>query len=154
VLFYLCVVDNEDHNDFIKLRQMLIRTHMEELKEVTASLLYENYRSQKLSSGNYSVDNNGEVNPLLKFEEERAAHEAKMAKLENEMKQVFEMKVAEKEAKMRQNEEDLYTRHRESREALEKKRLELEEKKRRLEGKGAIPVSDKTKPKKTGLFSK
>jgi septin family protein len=45
--------------------------------------------------------------PLMKFEEERAAHEAKMAKLEAEMKQVFEMKVAEKEAKMRQTEEEV-----------------------------------------------
>ena len=26
-------VDNEEHCDFVKLRQMLIRTHMEELKE-------------------------------------------------------------------------------------------------------------------------
>ena len=144
-------VDNEEHNDFLKLRQMLIRTHMEELKEVTNSILYENYRSEKLSSGTYSVDKTGQVNPLLKFEEERAAHESKMAKLEAEMKQVFEMKVAEKEAKMRQNEQELYEKHRESREAIERKRRELEEKKNRLEGKLAI-TPEKLKPKKTGLF--
>lgn len=41
-------VDNEDHCDFVKLRQMLIRTHMEELKEHTNGELYEKYRSQKL----------------------------------------------------------------------------------------------------------
>ena len=87
---------------------MLIRTHMEELKEVTNSILYESYRSQKLNSVNYSVDKNGEINPLLKFEEERSAHEAKMAKLEAEMKFVFETKVSEKEAKMRQNEQEVY----------------------------------------------
>jgi len=46
-------VDNEDHCDFIKLRQMLIRTHMEELREYTNEVLYENYRSNKLiASGN------------------------------------------------------------------------------------------------------
>lgn len=41
-------VDNEDHCDFVKLRQMLIRTHMEELKEHTHDVLYEKYRSEKL----------------------------------------------------------------------------------------------------------
>lgn len=41
-------VDNEDHCDFVKLRQMLIRTHMEELKEHTNGELYENYRTEKL----------------------------------------------------------------------------------------------------------
>ena len=70
------------------------------------------------------------------------------------MKQVFQMKVAEKEAKMRQNEEEvllfclksgailyltlfsaqLYAKHRELRESIERQRAELEEKKRRLEG--------------------
>ena len=41
-------VDNEDHCDFVKLRQMLIRTYMEELREQTTAVLYENYRSEKL----------------------------------------------------------------------------------------------------------
>lgn len=41
-------VDNEDHYDFVKLRQMLVRTHMEELREHTNDVLYENYRTEKL----------------------------------------------------------------------------------------------------------
>lgn len=41
-------VDNEDHCDFVKLRQMLIRTYMEELREHTNNVLYENWRSEKL----------------------------------------------------------------------------------------------------------
>ena len=41
-------VDNEDHCDFVKLRQMLVRTYMEELREHTNDVLYENYRSEKL----------------------------------------------------------------------------------------------------------
>ena len=41
-------VDNEEHCDFVKLRQMLIRTYMEELREHTNAVLYENYRSEKL----------------------------------------------------------------------------------------------------------
>ena len=34
-------VDNEEHCDFVKLRQMLIRTNMEELREHTNDVLYE-----------------------------------------------------------------------------------------------------------------
>lgn len=41
-------VDNESHCDFVKLRQMLVRTHMEELREHTNDILYENYRTEKL----------------------------------------------------------------------------------------------------------
>ena len=43
-------VDNEDHCDFVKLRQMLVRTYMEELREYTNDVLYENWRTEKLVS--------------------------------------------------------------------------------------------------------
>lgn len=49
------------------------------------------------------------------------------------MKMVFQQKVQEKEAKLKQSEEELYARHREMKDALEKQRTELEDKKRRLE---------------------
>ena len=67
------------------------------------------------------------------MQEERVMHEAKLAKMEAEMKMVFQQKVQEKEAKLKQSEEELYARHREMKEALEKQRLELEDKKRRIE---------------------
>jgi hypothetical protein len=68
------------------------------------------------------------------MQEERIMHEAKLAKMEAEMKMVFQQKVQEKEAKLKQSEEELYARHREMKEALEKQRLDLEDKKRRVEG--------------------
>lgn len=71
--------------------------------------------------------------PAAKTAEERGLHEAKLAKMETEMKMVFQQKVQEKEAKLKQSEEELYARHREMRDALEKQRLELEDKKRRIE---------------------
>lgn len=128
-------VDNEEHCDFVKLRQMLIRSHMEELREHTHKVLYEKYRSAKLVSMGVTQDYSvfKEVNPAAKMAEERSLHDAKLAKMENEMKLVFQTKVAEKEAKLKQSEEELYAKHREMREALEKQRLELEDKKRRLE---------------------
>ncbi|KAL1928170.1 hypothetical protein VTP01DRAFT_3086 [Rhizomucor pusillus] len=141
-------VDNEEHCDFVKLRQMLIRTHMEELKEHTNNVLYENYRTEKLKAMGIQQDNSVfiEVNPQQKMEEERIAHEQKLAKMEAEMRAIFEAKVREKEAKLKQSEEELYACHRQMKEALEKQRLELEEKRRRLES-GRPLTPDKSRRK-------
>ncbi|KAL7962883.1 septin [Trichoderma compactum] len=140
-------VDNEEHCDFVKLRQMLIRTHMEELKEHTNNNLYENYRTDKLLAMGVSQDPSvfKEVNPAVKQEEERALHEQKLAKMEAEMKMVFQQKVAEKESKLKQSEEELYARHREMKEQLDRQRLELEDKKQRVESGRPIEKEGKRK---------
>ena len=140
-------VDNEEHCDFVKLRQMLIRTHMEELKEHTNNALYENYRSDKLIQMGVNQDPSvfKEVNPAVKQEEERTLHEQKLAKMEAEMKMVFQQKVQEKESKLKQSEEELFTRHREMRDQLERQKLELEEKKARIES--GRPIEEKGKRK-------
>jgi len=146
-------VDNEQHCDFVKLRQMLIRTHMEELREHTNNELYENYRSEKLLGMGVTQDHSvfKEVNPAAKTAEERGLHEAKLAKMETEMKMVFQQKVQEKEAKLKQSEEELYARHREMRDALEKQRLDLEDKKRRIES-GRPLTPEKASTKKKGFL--
>ena len=140
-------VDNEDHCDFVKLRQMLIRTHMEELKEHTNNALYENYRSDKLTQMGVAQDPSvfKEVNPAVKQEEERTLHEQKLQKMETEMKMVFNQKVAEKESKLKQSEEELYARHREMKDQLERQRLELDEKKSRIES--GRPLEKESKKK-------
>ena len=49
-------VDNEQHCDFVKLRQMLVRSHMEELREYTNDVLYEDYRTDKLKGMGVNQD--------------------------------------------------------------------------------------------------
>lgn len=144
-------VDNEDHCDFVKLRQMIIRTHMEELKEYTNNVLYENWRSDKLMQMGVAQDPSvfKEINPSVKQEEERNLHDQKLAKMELEMKMVFQQKVAEKESKLKQSEEELYARHREMKDQLEKQRHELEEKRTRIET--GRPVEEKGTTKKKGF---
>ncbi|CDH56206.1 septin [Lichtheimia corymbifera JMRC:FSU:9682] len=144
-------VDNEEHCDFVKLRQMLIRTHMEELKEYTNDVLYENYRTEKLTAMGIQQDPTvfKEVDPIQKMEEERLAHEQKLSKMEAEMRAVFQAKVQEKETKLKQSEEELYARHKQMKEALEKQRLELEEKRRRLES--GRPITPEKSAKKRGF---
>lgn len=124
-------VENESHCDFVKLRQLLIRSHLEELREKTANVLYENYRTEKLSAMGIKQDTSvfREVNPAMRQEEERALQEARLSKMEADMKSVFQKKVAEKEQKLKKSEAELFARHREMKEQLEKQRQELEEKK-------------------------
>lgn len=48
VLELYCIsssVENQSHCDFVKLRNMLIRSHMHDLKDVTCDVHYENYRA-------------------------------------------------------------------------------------------------------------
>ena len=77
------------------------------------------------------------------MQEERTLHEAKLAKMEAEMNLVFQQKVAEKEAKLKQSEEELYARHKEMKEALNRQRQELEDKKMRVESGGRLTPENK-----------
>uniref|UniRef100_A0A9J7YYR6 Septin n=1 Tax=Cyprinus carpio carpio TaxID=630221 RepID=A0A9J7YYR6_CYPCA len=43
-------VENPAHCDFVKLRNMLVRTHMQDLKDVTRETHYENYRAHCIQS--------------------------------------------------------------------------------------------------------
>ncbi|XP_071229608.1 septin-7 isoform X5 [Salvelinus alpinus] len=139
-------VENGEHCDFTILRNMLIRTHMQDLKDVTNNVHYENYRSRKLAAVTYNgVDNNKNKGPMTKFdtnegmsplaqmEEERREHVAKMMKMEMEMEQVFEMKVKEKIQKLKDSEQELQRRHEQMKKNLEAQHKELEEKRRQLE---------------------
>ncbi|XP_038154546.1 septin-7-like isoform X1 [Cyprinodon tularosa] len=139
-------VENGDHCDFTILRNMLIRTHMQDLKDVTNNVHYENYRSRKLAAVTYNgVDNNNSKNqltkpdtpddmsPLAQMEEERREHVAKMKKMEQEMEQVFEMKVKEKLQKLKDSEVELQKRHEQMKKNLEAQYKELEEKRRQYE---------------------
>ena len=49
-LTYLLIVlvENESHCDFVKLREMLIRTNMEDMREQTHAKHYELYRKTRL----------------------------------------------------------------------------------------------------------
>jgi len=93
-------IENIEHNDFIKLRSMLI-THMQDLQEVTHEIHYENYRSEKLGQqknrkqmrdrDSYISENNGvhsDKDRLLKDKEEELKKMQEMvAKMQAQMLQ-------------------------------------------------------------------
>ncbi|SCW04367.1 LAFE_0H11958g1_1 [Lachancea fermentati] len=128
-------VDNEAHSDFVYLRDLLVRQYLEELRERTSNILYENYRSEKLKNLGIKQDNSvfREFDPDLRQKEEKQLHEAKLAKLEAEMKAVFQQKVNEKEKKLQKSEAELFARHKEMKDKLTKQLKALEDKKHQLE---------------------
>ncbi|SCU91266.1 LADA_0F08988g1_1 [Lachancea dasiensis] len=128
-------VDNEAHSDFVHLRDLLVKVYLMELREKTEKVLYEKYRSEKLNLLNIKQDNSvfKEYDPELKQKEEKQLHEAKLAKLETEMKAVFQQKVNEKEKKLQKSEAELFARHKEMKEKLTKQLKALEDKKHQLE---------------------
>ncbi|XP_026320106.1 septin-7 isoform X2 [Hyposmocoma kahamanoa] len=129
-------VENLEHCDFIALRNMVIRTHLQDLKDVTSSVHYENYRCRKLSGLTHDGKPhriNSNKNPLAQMEEEKREHDLKMKNMESEMEKVFEMKVREKRAKLKESETELARRHEATRRALEAQARELEERQRALD---------------------
>lgn len=148
-------VDNEKHSDFVFLRDLLIRQYLEELRERTNHELYEKYRSEKLTKMGIKQDNSvfKEFDPELRQQEEKHLHEAKLAKLEAEMKAVFQQKVSEKEKKLQKSEAELFARHKEMKEKLMKQLKALEEKKHQLEMSLANQSSQSpAQPKKKGFL--
>jgi septin family protein len=43
------IVEDTDHSDFVALRSVLFGSHLQELREITHEVLYEKYRTEKLS---------------------------------------------------------------------------------------------------------
>lgn len=46
---YSILVENLEHCDFVALRNMVVRTHLQDLKDVTNNVHYENFRCRKLA---------------------------------------------------------------------------------------------------------
>ncbi|KAF7317607.1 Septin-type G domain-containing protein [Mycena kentingensis (nom. inval.)] len=138
-------VDDPAHCDFVLLKRMLVHSHMEALRERTADVLYEAWRTQRMLALGVVQDASvfDEISPAEKLREERVIHEAKLAKMEAAMKEVFREKVELQEQKLKQSEVELYTRHKEMKEAMSKQWSALMEKKKLLESGGAVPDTRK-----------
>lgn len=105
---------------------------MQDLKDVTNNVHYENFRYNKLApsstDGNKIKPGSLSKDPLTQMAEEKKEHDNKMKKMEAEMEQVFEMKVQEKQAKLKESEADLQRRAEHMKKSLEQQQKELEEK--------------------------
>ncbi|KAA0201376.1 hypothetical protein HAZT_HAZT008243 [Hyalella azteca] len=122
-------VESESHCDFTKLREMLIRTNMEDMREVTHSCHYELYRKRMLEQMGFSDvgENNQPKSFQETFEQKREEHRAELQKKEDDMRQSFVLRVKEKETELKEVEKELYTKYDQLKRehAEEKKRYEM-----------------------------
>lgn len=129
-------VENESHCDFVKLREMLIRTNMEDMREKTHAKHYELYRRRRLQQMGFTdVDaDNKPVSFQQTFEQKRSAHVAELQQKEDEMRQMFVQRVKEKEAELKEAEKELHAKfdklkkdHTDEKKRLEELRKKIED---------------------------
>uniref|UniRef100_A0A3Q3J1P9 Septin n=1 Tax=Monopterus albus TaxID=43700 RepID=A0A3Q3J1P9_MONAL len=129
-------VENENHCDFVKLREMLLRVNMEDLREQTHARHYELYRRCKLEEMGFKDTNPDTHSFSLQetYEAKRKEFLSELQRKEEEMRQMFVNKVKETEAELKEKEKELHERfeqlkrmHQEEKKNLEEKRRELEE---------------------------
>nr|XP_020639661.1 septin-10 isoform X2 [Pogona vitticeps] len=140
-------VENETHCDFVRLREMLICTNMEDLREQTHMRHYELYRRCKLEEMGF-CDTGPENKPVRVPGSKKTSHreslqetyEAKRHEFlgesrrkEEEMRQMFEQRVEEKEALFREAERELQARIEHYKRLYQEGRMRLEEKRKLLE---------------------
>ncbi|XP_062342245.1 septin-8-A [Osmerus eperlanus] len=129
-------VENESHCDFVKLREMLIRVNMEDLREQTHARHYELYRRCKLEEMGFK-DTDPDCQPFSlqeTYEAKRKEFLGDLQHKEEEMRQMFVTKVKETEAELKEKERELHDKfeqlkrmHQEEKRKVEEKRRDLEE---------------------------
>ncbi|CAG2177456.1 unnamed protein product [Oppiella nova] len=128
-------VENENHCDFVRLRDMILRINMEDLRETTHSRHYELYRRVRLEQMGFGTVGTGDTAKTTSFQEtyeqRRAAHLTELQRKEEEMRQGFVLRVKEKEAELKEAEKELHLRFdRLKKQSTEdKRRLELDKQK-------------------------
>ncbi|CAF1027758.1 unnamed protein product [Adineta ricciae] len=168
------VVDVEDevHSDFIALRSMLIRTNLNDLRDVTHNIHYENYRYKKLSAFNGNDTKTGKAlqpasvnkNFFSQLEDERSETESRLEKMSRDMEAVYQSKVTEKLQKLEESKQNVFKTQetyrlsiQQEEERLQSKRDEFERSKREWEESltktgFADHIGSLTKTAKKGLF--
>ncbi|XP_046852201.1 septin-8-A-like [Xenia sp. Carnegie-2017] len=129
------VVENENHCDFVKLREMLLRTNMADLIEKTHEKHYELYRKNKLTDMGFT-DTDSESQPLSlqeTYEQRRKDYMGELQKREDEMRSNFIKKVKEKEAELKQEEQELYAKFEQLKKVQADEKKSLQQKQQQLD---------------------
>ncbi|CAH1776876.1 unnamed protein product [Owenia fusiformis] len=124
-------VENENHCDFVKLREMLVRTNMEDLREQTHNRHYELYRRCKLQEMGFS--DNDSMSLTESYTQKHTQHIAELQKKEDEMTQMFVVRVKEKEQDLKEAEKELHSKFDNLKKQHAEEKKKLEDQKRHLE---------------------
>ncbi|XP_074691304.1 septin-6 isoform X1 [Strix aluco] len=128
-------VENEAHCDFVKLREMLIRVNMEDLREQTHTRHYELYRRCKLEEMGFK-DTDPDSKPFSlqeTYEAKRNEFLGELQKKEEAMRQMFVQRVKEKEAELKEAEKELHEKFDRLKKLHQDEKKKLEDKKKSLD---------------------
>uniref|UniRef100_A0A7E4VG78 Septin n=1 Tax=Panagrellus redivivus TaxID=6233 RepID=A0A7E4VG78_PANRE len=117
-------VENLVHNDFIALRDMIIRSNLIDLVNVTRDVHYENFRYKQMCKGNKggALDRD----PFTQLEQEKLTCEREAEEVRRTKEKIFADKVAAREAKMNERARQLDEQEKENRRILEEKHRSLQ----------------------------
>uniref|UniRef100_A0A9J7YZK0 Septin n=1 Tax=Cyprinus carpio carpio TaxID=630221 RepID=A0A9J7YZK0_CYPCA len=88
------LLENQSHCDFVKLRNMLIRSHMHDLKDITCDVHYENYRAQCIQQMTSKLTQDNRVEspiPILPLSTPDAETEKLIKMKDEELRRMQEM---------------------------------------------------------------
>ncbi|XP_036028021.1 septin-14 isoform X2 [Onychomys torridus] len=128
-------VENESHCDFVKLRDLLLSTNMEDLKDQTHVQHYECYRRSRLQKLGFNDTgrNNQPVSFQEMYEAKRQEFQAQCQREEEELKHMFMQRVKEKELTFKDAEKELQDKFEHLKRIQQEEILKLEEERRKLE---------------------
>lgn len=128
-------VENENHCDFKHLREMLIRTNMEDLRNQTQLKHYELYRKERLKQMGFSeTDSSGGTSSFAEtYTLRRDSILKSLQSREEEMRQKFVIRVKEKEAELKEAERELHCRFDKLKATVNEERRMVDEQKRALD---------------------
>ena len=123
-------VENEEHCDFVKLREMLLQTNMQDLIEKTHVKHYELYRKQHMERNGFR---DGDASLQDAYEKKREEYTSALAKKEERIRAAFVTKVKEKESELKCVEQELQGRFEEMKIQQMEERKRVEALKKQLE---------------------
>merc|ERR1719239_285403 len=128
-------VENENHCDFKHLREMLIRTNMEDLREQTQIKHYELYRKDRLQQMGFTeTDSNGGTSSFAEtYTLRRESHLKSLQGREEEMRQKFVLRVKEKEAELKDSERELHSKFDKMKQTVADEKRVVDEQRRALD---------------------
>ncbi|KAL3085163.1 hypothetical protein niasHS_010232 [Heterodera schachtii] len=103
-------VENEEHCDFVKLREAMLRINEDSLRDRTHTVLYERYRRERLKQMKIG---DGDAGPKMMeaFVQRRKELEDEFLKRKDQYSKEMQQRVSKKEAELKHHEEILNIRH-------------------------------------------
>lgn len=124
-------VENESHCEFVHLRNAVLRSNLEDLRETTHLVHYERFRRDRMEDMGFKDDDSERFDLSRIYEKKRDENLAEMERQTDEMRQMFVQRVKEKENELKEAEKELHDK-------FDKLKRQHAEEKKRLQEKQAM----------------